>query len=90
VQRGDCVVAFSRRDVHALRHEIEAATPHRACVVYGALPPDARRMQAQLFDTPRSGFGVLAASGGVGLGGQAGTLCAPALHACTTRGGVSS
>lgn len=63
VQRGDCVVAFSRRDVHALRQEIEGYGQHRCCVVYGALPPDARQLQASLFNTPRTGFNVLAASG---------------------------
>ncbi|EFN55101.1 hypothetical protein CHLNCDRAFT_135006 [Chlorella variabilis] len=68
VQRGDCVVAFSRRDVHALRQEIEGYGQHRCCVVYGALPPDARQLQASLFNTPRTGFNVLAASDAVGMG----------------------
>lgn len=68
VQRGDCVVAFSRRDVHALRQQIEAGGEHRCCVVYGALPPDARQQQAALFNTPRSGYSVLAASDAVGMG----------------------
>ncbi|KAL4437560.1 hypothetical protein ABPG77_003541 [Micractinium sp. CCAP 211/92] len=65
---GDCVVAFSRREVHALRRRIEAHGQHRCCVVYGALPPDARQQQAALFNAPRSGYGVLAASDAVGMG----------------------
>lgn len=68
VTRGDCLVAFSRREVHALRATVEAATQHRCCVVYGALPPEARTGQAALFNTPRSGYSVLAASDAVGLG----------------------
>ncbi|KAL4452034.1 hypothetical protein ABPG75_007696 [Micractinium tetrahymenae] len=68
VRRGDCVVAFSRREVHALRQRIEGHGQHRCCVVYGALPPDARQQQAALFNAPRSGYGVLAASDAVGMG----------------------
>lgn len=37
-------------------------------MVYGALPPDARQQQAALFNAPRSGYGVLAASDAVGMG----------------------
>ena len=81
VQRGDCLVAFSRREVHALRQEVEGHGRHRCCVVYGALPPDARQQQAQLFNTPRTGFNVLAASGacvptGLCWAGQAGPCLA--------------
>ena len=45
VAPGDCVVAFSRRDIFAIKAGVEAATPHRAAVVYGALPPETRRQQ---------------------------------------------
>lgn len=58
IQRGDCVVSFSRRDVHAVRQEIEGHGRERCCVVYGALPPEARQLQASLFNTPRTGEGV--------------------------------
>ena len=68
LRSGDAVVAFSRRRVHALRAEIEALGQHRVAVVYGALPPGPRRMQAARFNEPRSGVGVLAASDAIGLG----------------------
>eukprot|EP00898_Chlorokybus_atmophyticus_P007868 jgi/Chlat1/8082/Chrsp75S07542 len=70
VKAGDCVVAFSRRDVHSIKREIEAAGKHRCCVVYGSLPPETRSKQAQavLFNAARSGFGVLVASDAVGMG----------------------
>eukprot|EP00887_Chlorella_sp_A99_P007765 scaffold20.g7765.t1 len=68
LQSGDCVVAFSRRGVHALRAEIETLGRHSAAVVYGALPPSPRLLQAQAFNTPRSGVSVLAASDAVGMG----------------------
>lgn len=50
VQPGDCIVAFSRRDIYAIKQLIEQETSHRACVVYGALPPETRRQQARLFN----------------------------------------
>lgn len=68
VKKGDAVVAFSRREVHAVRHEIERSTGQRCAVVYGALPPEARAQQAALFNTPRTGMNVLAASDAVGMG----------------------
>lgn len=40
--RGDCLVAFSRREVHALRRAVEAAGAHRCCVVSVAAQPAAR------------------------------------------------
>lgn len=45
VRRGDCVVAFSRRDVHAIKRVIDAHGAHQACIVYGALPAEARTQQ---------------------------------------------
>ena len=45
VQAGDCVVAFSRKDIFAIKSVIEAETGLRVCVVYGALPPEMRRIQ---------------------------------------------
>ena len=47
VQPGDCVVAFSRRDIYGIKAIIEAQTGMKACVVYGALPPEMRRSQVR-------------------------------------------
>ena len=68
VRPGDCVVAFSRRDIYAIKAEIEGTTPHRCCVVYGALPPEVRRRQARLFNDPNNGYTVMVASDAVGMG----------------------
>lgn len=67
---GDALVAFSRRDVHALRNAVEEDTKHRCAIVYGGLPPEARTAQAQLFNSAkgRSGCAVLAASDAIGMG----------------------
>ena len=45
VRPGDAVIGFSRRELYVLKQEIEATTGLKACVVYGALPPEVRRQQ---------------------------------------------
>ncbi|KAL4858025.1 DExH-box ATP-dependent RNA helicase DExH18 [Chlorella vulgaris] len=68
VQPGDCIVAFSRRDIYAIKQLIEQETSHRACVVYGALPPETRRQQARLFNEQDNAYRVMVASDAVGMG----------------------
>lgn len=55
IRAGDCVVCFSRKDIFAIKREIESLTNLRCCVVYGALPPETRSSQARLFNDPNSG-----------------------------------
>ena len=50
------------------QREVELATKHKCCVVYGALPPETRTQQAKLFNDPGSGYDVLVASDAVGMG----------------------
>ena len=68
VEPGDCVVAFSRRDIFDIKADIERRTNHKCCVIYGALPPEMRRHQAELFNEPNNGFDILVASDAVGMG----------------------
>src|SRR3569832_1267758 len=68
VQEGDCVVAFSRNDIFAIKREIEKTTKHKCCVIYGSLPPQTRSEQARRFNDPDSGFYVLVASDAIGMG----------------------
>ena len=42
IRRGDCVVAFSRRDVHAIKRAIDSHGALKCCMVYGALPAEVR------------------------------------------------
>ncbi|CAA2935367.1 D -box ATP-dependent RNA helicase D 18, mitochondrial-like [Olea europaea subsp. europaea] len=42
VRSGDCVVAFSRREIFEVKLAIEKYTNHRCCVIYGAFPPETR------------------------------------------------
>lgn len=68
VEAGDCIVAFSRADIFQIKQLIEVETQYRACVVYGALPPETRRQQAKLFNDPNSGYDIMVASDAVGMG----------------------
>lgn len=68
VRSGDCVVAFSRREIFEVKMAIEKYTNHRCCVIYGALPPETRRQQAILFNDQGNEFDVLVASDAVGMG----------------------
>jgi len=67
VQPGDCVVAFSKKDIFAIKREIESNTPYKCCVVYGSLPPDVRAEQARRFNDPKSEYQILVASDAIGM-----------------------
>jgi ATP-dependent RNA helicase SUPV3L1/SUV3 len=62
---GDAVVAFSRRDVLMLRDQI-AAVGHPVSVIYGALPPEVRRREAERFAEGASH--ILVATDAIGMG----------------------
>ena len=68
VQSGDCIVAFSRREIFEVKLAVEKLTSHRCCVIYGALPPETRRQQAALFNDDGGEYDVLVASDAVGMG----------------------
>lgn len=68
VQPGDCVVAFSKNDIFAIKREIEETTAHKCCVIYGTLPPETRTEQARRFNNPDSEYKVLVASDAIGMG----------------------
>ena len=62
---GDAIVAFSRRDVLTLRDQI-AAGGHPVSVIYGALPPEVRRREAERFASGESH--ILVATDAIGMG----------------------
>ncbi|CUS07738.1 unnamed protein product [Tuber aestivum] len=68
IQKGDCVVTFSRKSIFAMKKEIERVTGLRCAVIYGSLPPETRSLQARHFNDPESGYDVLVASDAVGMG----------------------
>nr|POE49941.1 dexh-box atp-dependent rna helicase dexh18, mitochondrial [Quercus suber] len=68
IRSGDCVVAFSRREIFEVKMAIEKHTNHRCCVSYSALPLETRRQQATLFNDQDIEFDVLVPSDTVGMG----------------------
>jgi len=68
IQEGDAIVAFSRKNIYAVRRAVELKTAHKCCVVYGSLPAETRSAQARLFNDPTSGCRVLVASDAIGMG----------------------
>ena len=48
IKPGDCVVAFSRNEIFAIKSMIERDTRHKAAVIYGNLPQrqDANRLNS--------------------------------------------
>lgn len=68
VRSGDCIVAFSRKEIFEAKLAIEKFTKHRCCVIYGGLPPETRRHQAALFNNHDDDFDILVASDAVGMG----------------------
>ncbi|KAJ5690009.1 ATP-dependent RNA helicase DHX8 [Penicillium macrosclerotiorum] len=68
LQRGDCLVAFSRVGIHALKADIEKVTGRRAAIVYGGLPAEIRTQQASLFNDPDNDYDFLVASDAIGMG----------------------
>ncbi|KAF8252184.1 P-loop containing nucleoside triphosphate hydrolase protein [Wilcoxina mikolae CBS 423.85] len=68
IQKGDCVVTFSRRNIFAMKRSIEEKTGKRCAVIYGSLPPETRSMQARLFNDETTDYDVLVASDAVGMG----------------------
>ncbi|PRW56167.1 ATP-dependent RNA helicase mitochondrial [Chlorella sorokiniana] len=89
VQPGDCIVAFSRKDIYSIKQYIEQETKHRACVVYGALPPETRRQQAKLFNEEDNAYRVMVASDAVGMGLNL-NIRRVIFHAVTKREGAKA
>lgn len=65
LKRGDAVVAFSRREVLTLRDRI-AEGHHKVSVIYGALPPEVRRREAERYAGGESD--ILVATDAIGMG----------------------
>jgi len=68
LQKGDCVVSFSKFSLHKLKIGVERATGRRCAIVYGSLPPETRAQQATLFNNPDNDYDFLVASDAIGMG----------------------
>jgi ATP-dependent RNA helicase SUPV3L1/SUV3 len=68
LQKGDAIVAFSRKELHALKKAIEEKTGRRCAIIYGSLPPEVRIQQAALFNNPDNDYDFVVASDAIGMG----------------------
>lgn len=66
IQKGDCVVAFSRSAIFQLKKQIETHTQLQCAVAYGSLPPETKSEQAKLFNAGK--LDVMVASDAIGMG----------------------
>ncbi|SCV67955.1 BQ2448_76 [Microbotryum intermedium] len=66
IQRGDCLVTFSRSNIFAFKRLVEEKTGLKVAVAYGGLPPEVREEQARMFN--EGAYDVLVASDAVGMG----------------------
>ena len=67
IQKGDCVVAFSRNAIFSISRDLHKLGIKYA-VIYGALPPKTKLEQARMFNDPDSDVNVLIASDAIGMG----------------------
>eukprot|EP01063_Lacrimia_lanifica_P040464 TRINITY_DN9174_c0_g2_i1.p1 TRINITY_DN9174_c0_g2~~TRINITY_DN9174_c0_g2_i1.p1 ORF type:complete len:676 (+),score=254.49 TRINITY_DN9174_c0_g2_i1:76-2103(+) len=70
VERGDCIVTFSRKQVYNIKNQIEEARPGlKVNIVYGALPHDVREAQTSEFNKVGDGANsVLVATDAIAFG----------------------
>lgn len=68
LKKGDCLVVFSKKEIHSLKNQIERLTKKRVAIVYGSLPPETRARQASLFNDPDNDYDYLVASDAIGMG----------------------
>ncbi|ODV62728.1 ATP-dependent RNA helicase SUV3 [Ascoidea rubescens DSM 1968] len=66
LQRGDCIVSFSKKSILSYKSKIEKETDLKCAVIYGNLPPEIRTTQAAGFNS--GDYDVLVASDAIGMG----------------------
>ena len=66
LQQGDCIIAFSQKDIYKLRSLVEQRTRLKCSVIYGNLPSNVRFNQAHQFNEGQCD--VLIASDAIGMG----------------------
>lgn len=68
IKEGDCLVAFSKKELFRYKIEIEQQFKKKCAVIYGSLPADTRSEQAMRFNDPDSEYKYLVASDAIGMG----------------------
>ncbi|XP_046850999.1 ATP-dependent RNA helicase SUPV3L1, mitochondrial-like [Xenia sp. Carnegie-2017] len=68
IERGDCIIAFSQRELYRIRRIVESASKWKCAIIYGGLPPATKVDQARRFNDPNDSCKILIASDAVGMG----------------------
>lgn len=68
LRKGDAIVGFSTANLFDLRRTIERSTRRKCAIIYGALPPEIRAKQAELFNDPNNDYDFLVATSAIGMG----------------------
>lgn len=66
LKKGDCIIAFSQKNIYNIRNLIEKQTALKCAVIYGNLPSNIRSDQAKQFNN--GACDVLVASDAIGMG----------------------
>jgi ATP-dependent RNA helicase SUPV3L1/SUV3 len=90
LQDGDAIIAFSRRDIFALKELIECKLdrPNSCAVVYGGLPLQHRLAQAEAFNTRKVPFMIASDAIGLGLNLNIGRILFTSLRKWTREHGL--
>uniref|UniRef100_A0A915CQU7 RNA helicase n=1 Tax=Ditylenchus dipsaci TaxID=166011 RepID=A0A915CQU7_9BILA len=68
VQDGDCLVCFSKYSVVSLARKIKRNTGREVAVIYGDMPPAAKKAEADRFNDPEDKCKILVATDAIGMG----------------------
>ena len=68
LKKGDCLIAFSRKEIYEFRNLVQKQTGLECAIIYGKLPPEIRSQQANLFNSKNNNYDVLIASDAIGMG----------------------
>jgi len=66
IQKGDAVIAFSRKKIYDIKYEIESETNLSIGVIYGMMPPEIRIKTAERFNN--GDIDIIIATDAIGIG----------------------
>lgn len=66
LQKGDAIIAFSRRDVHSITEELTVKHNKKVSLIYGALPPEVRIEESRRFNDGETD--ILVSTDAIGYG----------------------
>jgi hypothetical protein len=73
LEPGDCLISFSKKEVIRYKMQInskqqEGQFEKQCSIIYGALPPETKKLQAKLFNEENNQMNYLVATDAIGLG----------------------